>query len=272
VPKGSITYVTLSGTKELRQAANFLRHDTQKTAAEFVRWRAGVVTKDLIDFTPPRGPHPAAEGWKEQKERGDRAVERDIKKVFRNGADLWDILKLHPLVQRHANLARILIKYINNGDYLNLSRVLYKIGSRIVLIPQPLREQHFAERNPSNGRVFRKPRHHYYVLQDRKIQGYITLIQRDVGKMKHGWMKAARTLEVKDIPHWVKRQQSEEGDCIDDSNRRGNPSVTISSNAKGADRLGPIVAAVIEINQSKMLEEYRIRLAHDIRKHRLHHV
>lgn len=261
---GALISLSTAGVPDVKRAIRILQLATHKFGINFVVWRAAIVCKDFIWFLPPRGKNPSKEGGNEQKERGWRCVERDIKRVFKSGEQLLGLLKLHPLVEQHPKLAAILERYIQAKDYANLSRVLYKMGSKVTLIPAPLQEQHFAERNRQTGRVFKNPRHRYYVLDDDRIQGYVTLRQRDVGKLKSGCLRAAEKLkmlgsEVKGIPAWVKRHH-EPGDYVDETQKRGLAGFTIINQARGAERFAHILPAIVAINERKMLIEAKAKI------------
>lgn len=259
---------SLTNLGEYQSAARALQHDTKMETRAFVAWRAGIVCTYCIQWLPPRGRTPG--GWNEQKIRGWKNIEHDIKRVFRSGSDLFDILKLNPLVQAHPKLSAILIRYIEEKDYLNLSRVLYKMGSRVVLIPAPLPEQHQANRSSKTGRVFKSPQTHFYILDDRKIQGYITTVQKDTGKLKSGFMPAARKLGVKGLPIWVSHKAGN-GYYIDDLDNSDEPSFTMVNEEKGAERFENLMKDAIEIAGKNMVKELEIRLQKKFAKHGAHH-
>lgn len=259
--------VSLTNLGEYQGKALALARECKMDERAFVAWLAARVCQYCIQWLPPRGNPPG--GWNEQKQRGWKNVDRDIKRVFRSGADLFDILKLHPLVQTHPKLAAILIRYIEQKDYLNLSRVLYKIGSRVVLIPRPLPEQHQANRNPRNGRVLRKPHTHFFVLDDSQIQGYVTTVQKDVGKLKSGYMPAARKLGVKELPIWV-THKSGNGHFINELDQP-NPAFTMVNQEKGIERFQTLMEDAIEIAGRNAVKDLEIRLQKRFARHGAHH-
>lgn len=183
-------------------------------STEFTQW-AGVFAHDLIDFCPPRpsknsnaaavaiGKRPNS--WPSQKRAGEGAVERDIRKVFRSKEDLMDVLHENPVIAAKPKLREFVDRAVTAGDGAALSRVLHKLNIELRIIPAPLKEQHFAARTGKKKHVPKRTKG-YYVLGD-GVQGYVNTIKRDVGKLKSGFLTAAKQagLHVNNIPAWVKR-------------------------------------------------------------------
>ncbi len=231
-----------------------------KKVYDWLTLTAGVMTKDAMRFTPPTLGKGKTSTWAAQKEAGQRAVARDIRKIFFSHTEFVATMSKHPLCQQHPKLLALLSSYFAAGDYQKLNTVLKKMGSRLTVIQSASRDLHFSQRN-YQGRV-NKPSRRYFVLSLGSIKSYVSLIQKDVGKLKAGFMAAVNALGVKDIPKWVS-VHSTPGTCDDQRRAKGTPYVAVQnlSPNTGGVYIEEIVQRAAAINEPKMRNYLQFQLS-----------
>lgn len=159
-----------------------------------------LIISRLIQFTPPQ----TSKGG---KKAGERAVERDIRKVF---IDVEAMVRFSgenlplDLASRYgdAALAQRVISTIDKGPLR---------GASVLSAPDP--SMHAGRRN-RRGRV-NESGERAFVLSPESVASYIKKIQAHVGKAKSGWNAAAARFGVKGVGAWVKRHGTTGGSAQD---------------------------------------------------------
>jgi hypothetical protein len=220
----------------------------------FVRHRARVATQDLLKWTPPRGKHPSKESFNEQKKRGQKTLERDIRRVF-FALDQAKIIT----APENEKLANDLKRYIASGNTGAIERILRNLRipfKSLHKLPYP--SLHEAARD-RRGNV-RKAQGHL-VLRDASIKKYIRQRQPMIGEFKAGWNAAARALGVpsRHWPAWVSGQKVGAAPVVDRLKNVSRPTLTLVNASKwiNSGDQERFVDAVLAINQIKMQKELR---------------
>ena len=200
-----------------------------KSLDEAVRQQAGLVCIDCMRLTPP---FPSTEGVKgeskaltakfpEHKKAGERAIMRDLKRVFRPAS-------MFPGASIGDDRAKAVAKLARSGDLEGI-KSLFRSGGikRLVGIQKRATMDVFKSKRNRRGRVsptFRGFLLHtgsapeYRRRRTGKIESYGGLsavynaaIKR-LGMAKAGWLKAADALGVgKRVPAWVRRHGTRNG-------------------------------------------------------------
>lgn len=256
----------ISNSRERKRAMFRYMRETKQTFEQFMLQWGGVMVHDLIDYTPPRPKKGVKASWAKQKAAGMAAVERDIRKIFFGPDQLLSVLGNLQICKNDPKLLERLTNYVNGGDTDKLLNVLTSLGMSMKLIEAPSRDLHFPQRNYRG--IVRKPKQRYYLTKEQPIKGYIAEIQKDVGKLKSGWMTAANSigLKVRDVPKWVTRHREPgKGDL----NLKGpNYFIEVVNKAKASKDHSPndIVAPAMRILERKFMKSLKAIQAHNAAK------
>lgn len=193
-----------------------------KTFPELLKQQVKLFVRDLILATPPFDKSTADGPLAAQRKVGIGAVTRDVKHLFR------PLPKVDTLAAGDKKVAFMLRKYIREGALENLSTILNRLGvgnSRVVY--EATAELHKSKRD-AKGRIPKKTAP-IIVLRGRTISALLNVIKGHVGKLKAGWMPAAKKLGVS-VPPWISKHATP-GSVQDNSRRLGNPSIMVSNNS-----------------------------------------
>lgn len=252
-------------TREFHDTGVELRRWKKMDVPQFVRYRARVVTQDLGKWTPPRGPHPGSEGWPSMKKRGEKNVERDIRKVYK-AIDQLGIWK----APTNPKLSAWLKRMVRSGNIPAIKAVFDQLGIRYASIfPIPYGSIHETART-TRGRVGGSKDRSNFVFYESDIKKYITLRQKEVGLLKSGWGMAALRLGAK-LPVWVTKHGAN-GQFQDKLSIPDRPTVVLVNDTKAAKDMDQeeLVDAVLFINELKLQKELKAILAYQCRKHSAH--
>lgn len=184
----------------------------------------------LVQVTPPLGP---AKGT-EAKRIGERAVSRDISKVYANPGRVWAAIKA--LGQQNA--AQGYWQAIQKKDFL----AAQKIVERIRGLPYYMRDMRPFDdgaahqvRRKKDGRVAGK--YPDFVVTDRMaLKTYGVKKRKLVGLLAAGWVSDAGKLgQVRGVPAWVKRHSAPFG-LVRQIRRAGAYQIEIVNNTPYAGR------------------------------------
>jgi hypothetical protein len=178
---------------------------------QLLRQQTGRVVERVINLTPPFSSSRLERMLKAEKGTfgklqarsvGERAVERDIRRVFIPVDELKDWQKSAKFRKAQAANDTETIARLLKGKF-HFERVTVDVDT-----------QHHQRSRSNDGRVRRKP-HQHLVLNAESITKYVKRRQAQVGYAKSGWREAHRkfgaggTLGAKldPLPSWIKRHQ-----------------------------------------------------------------
>lgn len=192
-----------------------------KTMREVVTDQAALFCRDAIRMTPPFGRTPLTESFSVQRDVGEKATDRDVRRGFRaiDSLGRYKGGKGSRSTKDNEALRKRLDKLIRANNWLLLDVVLKEMRMRWVagVIKAPSAEIHNRMRN-ARGRVS-KAQGNYFVPKQSAVERFAKEKQRTEGRMKAGWMwvvnglNAIRTAKVK-IPNWISRHTSEPGTFV----------------------------------------------------------
>lgn len=189
---------------------------TGREIGTVIRQEAKLFVKDVLKLTPPFGTAPSTESLNAQKKVGERAVERDIRRVF----STLDLTKI-----RSPKIKHDLERLVRKGDLEGVRRVLRAMG---IPARDVLREAdpklHEGQRD-RRGRI--QSRKNIWVVKDGSVKRYVREKQKHVGKAKSGWLMAARALGVS-VTNWISRH-SGAGVFVDRTRDRKKPMVRVGN-------------------------------------------
>jgi hypothetical protein len=238
---------------------NLIR-ETQKDAGEVLRQEAKLFVQEAVHLTPPFGESPSTESYNAQRKIGLAAVERDIKAAMRAVDDLKFIDKL-----KKKRLRDRIEKLIHEGNVEGVNAIFKKMKSRyrlatIMQDADPDLHERYRDRR---GRVQNK-RTINIVLRGSSLRRYIREKQKDVGRAKGGWVKAAQGLGVR-LPAWITRH-SEPGEFQDHS-RDPNPRIKVGNLVRFIQETGADLRIVNRALQSR-IRNIRTKLERIMNKRR----
>jgi len=219
-----------------------------------------LLVRDLMKWTPPISNSDAS-----ARQAGERAVETDIKKLFRplddeNVTGRW-VLMFNRTTKRGVTVKE------GAGPTLiyDLPEALYQPN----ISQEKMRQFHQANRG-YRGRVKRDLLYNTKVhVSGRALRKYIRETKRHVGRAKSGWLSAirrwgslARTVKVPHIPAWVARHGGGEGYAMQIGSRETGQIILQSSNTVPyITQLGmdAKVNACMRTRQADILDGYYIK-------------
>jgi len=224
--------------------------ETGRSMAAAVKEQAKAFVRDLIGGTPPFGKHPftrstnantTGESYNEQRRIGERAVRRDVRRVFKDVAVLarWMARKF-----KDPELGARVLRYAKLSDTQAIQTILNAMNLRGSVQVMATRKDHASRRN-RRGRV--SPRGlRFFITDGKSVDDYEKEQVSHVGKAKGGWASAAAALGVP-VPAWIRRNA---GPGIADVSQLANlkkPSVTIGNLVAHAQSMPrEVIEAVVE--------------------------
>jgi hypothetical protein len=169
---------------------------------DLLRQQTGLVVRRVIDLTPPfsstrlermLGSGKGSFGNFQARTIGERAVERDIRRVFIPVSELKDWQKSVKFRKAQAANDTETIAKLLKGKF-HFDRVTVDVDA-----------EHHKKSRSHDGRVKRKP-HQHLVLVSENIIKYVKRRQAQVGYAKSGWNEAHRKFGVrlKALSGWIK--------------------------------------------------------------------
>jgi hypothetical protein len=150
----------------------------------------------LIDITPPCD----STSIVAQKKAGERAVEIEVRRMFKSLEDL----KIYSDGSKGTKAFR---RLVNEGNLSQLGETLFAEGFAADskrAIPAPTEGRHNSQRR--SGKVSKHPAIYFVPRQAQKE--FISRKQSLVGNLKGGWCAAASYFGVTGIPSWITRHTS----------------------------------------------------------------
>ncbi len=240
--------------------------EIKNDAPGIVKRVAGAVVKDCVKLTPPFGKSPSSEKFEDQKKVGFQAVENDVRKVFHDIKDL-QIVKERTKGSVGWNLRKAALR----GDGTSVLEILKDIKIDATSFDSsPTAEHHLAVRD-NRGRTNSK-RGSFWVAGG--IAAFTKSIQKHVGKAKHGWSTAIRTLGVKGVPNWVINNDGPSGECLVEGAGTLKFSVTFENTVPYIQRAGRdlgIVSAAFKSTSVRLDREVEKILAYRFKKAKATH-
>jgi len=188
--------------------------ETKMTINEVLKQQSRLFVQDVSHLTPPTGKRPFDETFNEQRGWGNRAVESDLRKIFKRPSDLPAI---EPRVQAWLD------EYARRGDTEKIKTVLTRLKTKWQVVPEATAALHKINRG-SGGRTLRTRK--YLVTNVASIKRLILEVQKRVGMAKAGWAAAANKTGFH-LPAWITRH-SQPGQYIEHLNTTV-PSITIAN-------------------------------------------
>ena len=221
----------------------------KKDVPKIVRRVASNVVKDCVKLTPPFGGAPSSESFNEQRKSGNRAVENDLRKLFKD-IDELQIVK----DAEKKSVGWRLMKLAKKGDSQAIVKFLNSIKIKAVdFAKAPDRESHLLYRT-KYGKTRDLRGASFFVLGG--LEKYIKSVQARVGTAKHGWLAAINALGIKAIPAWIRNQSGYVGRCKIEGEGTDKFSVTFENTVPYIQRKGRDLQIVKEAFKST---GYRLR-------------
>lgn len=159
-------------------------------------------TKGLVQGTPPFMLSVSGDKQREAKKRGERAVARDIRRVYGGPSDLYERIK-----QRDPRKAAQFWRLYNDGNLVAANDIAQSMtGHRLQVFDDGAR--HKARRN-NRGRV-QSTRQDVFVFDHRWIAGYIKERQGKVGTLASSLVAPGESKlgPITAVPAWVRRHSA----------------------------------------------------------------
>lgn len=243
-----------------RAAAIRLREVKNVTVKKLIQDQARLFVRDAIKLTPPFGGHAISESFSVQRKVGEKAVARDVGRVFKSKASLKILAN-----PKNPILAAALAKAIQKKDKPAVEAILSNIGTKLSVLVQPDESTHRARRG-ARGRV--RKGQSYLVLDERALKRYTKEKVSHVGKAKAGWLASARALNVPGIPAWITRHGGETPGLIRFEDTPGEYAITVGNLVRWApDFAGVrIIEAAFENRIRGMTKQAEAILAYELKK------
>ena len=196
---------------------------SQKTFPELLHQQGKLLVQDLILATPPFSKNTINGPLQAQRRVGQKAVEFDIRSLFQ------PLPRADTIAAGDKKAAFVIRRYLRKNEFDKLSVMLNRLGVRnrgVILEATPGIHSKFRDakgRTPNKGG-------HFLVVKSRSIAALLRTMKGHVGKLKSGWMTAARVLKAS-APNWIS-DRGTPGAIQDDSKKWHNPSITVSNNSK----------------------------------------
>jgi hypothetical protein len=202
---------------------------TGKTWREVIQEQARLLLQRLVALTPP--------GTRGQ---GNRAIERDVRRVFVDaataGVRIAEVAKWRQRAFEQADLGDFqfrssrIQKLWEKRDWETLEIIFARSDARrFDWSETATRQQHEAAR--VKGRVPRGSRRKLVVPDVKEIMKLTRELQRDVGIAKAGWIGALLAVGGR-VPGWLGRQTKQFGDHQDATGKLIDPQFTAANTSK----------------------------------------
>jgi hypothetical protein len=240
-PKYEVDNAELNRT--LRSFVGVMR----KELSTEIRNQARLACRDAINYTPPLikgSPTYQTVAPMEQRRAGEKAVRRDVAKVYLALEDLRisDDAKF-------PHLAKWLHRYGRQGATGKVEKILRDFQWNVPVSREALPGAHESARN-HRGRVNAR-RARNIVLSKRTIEQYTRKQQKKVGRAKAGWNNSAAKLGLK-VPNWV--GDLKEPGWSDDKLSSPNPSFTLANTVRHAQRAAPEILQRVMNNRDRAMK------------------
>lgn len=187
---------------------------TGKEALTIVLDEGRLLAQDLVRLTPPFSTAPSTESFSKQRQAGEKAVERDINRVFH----VVDLDKIHsPRVRARLEVL------VRKRDLEGIKALLKACNIPAHEVLREVDPKLHAFNRDRRGRVQRSKR--IWVLNGRSVNSYVRKIKSHVGQAKAGWAASAQALGVR-LPAWITRHGSGGGSFKLDK-KPGAPKITL---------------------------------------------
>ena len=211
---------------------------TKRTLPDVLSQAARVVVRNAITLTPPfdpkRGDRRAAAGldpnkavsWGEQKAVGNRAVEKDLKKLFK----AWEkagVFRSEGGTEKGRRLSRAIAAALRAGKVTLANQLLERGRWKEKVVGWVTRPLHDGARN-KRGRVLARSAANpaYIVANAGSVNDFTKKKLKFIGYAKSGWARAFIALGGK-LPAWL-RQEHGHG-VFQRSGGNDKPSVTVGN-------------------------------------------
>lgn len=197
-----------------------------KAIGETLREMSRRFVQEVVKLTPPFKSFSVRESFAEQRRIGDRAVSRDIQRVYvpiedlnvyKSGRNpkLQNAIRGALSAQNPALMAELLTKAgVEDTNEIRPEKVTFSVDPR-----------HHQSQRISRGRITRAQSPPKNYVTRAALARYIKAVQSRVGALKAGWAAAAQKFGVS-LPAWIRRH-SNTGQVVDNSNISNDPAITI---------------------------------------------
>jgi hypothetical protein len=186
-----------------------------------IRQQMRLLLIDTMKLTPPFGSRAARrESWSAQRKIGEKAVTRDINRVFSPIDTLITTnRKLGPAIKSALQQNSVEVLGLQNSlpELLVKAKVMDQPDASKIL-DAPTREIH--DRFRIRGRVRGRIPYKYFVKRASALKRFVRQELVTVGILKGGWMSGALRFKAS-APVWISRHHS--GDVVDQTNAKENP-------------------------------------------------
>lgn len=234
--------------RSVQQALRILADTTKKSYPQVVKSNGRLIGVNLAYQTQPFGDDSSA------KEKGEKAVQRDLKKVFADAPRTYLMLR-----EFDEEMAKAFYKAMLQKNWPEAQRILRSSATswRNVEVSPFDETLHKKSRN-SRGGVSRHVPAQVVTSGARKLDAYTRKKVRLVGWGKAGWAAATMKLSgnTRGIPQFVTRHKNNApGAARDLTNNPDNPHVILTNNVKYVDTIcsQTQIAAALSIQRDKML-------------------
>jgi len=214
------------------------------SSSKILRAQARLLAENLAFQTQPFGKD------QKQKQMGEMAVERDIRRVYKTAGEIGLSDRLSYSIRQATkgqdknksqtpdNMARAFVSLISRGKYSEATKLLQRVGvsqQEITQIPigkMDGGQAHQSARHGSRKRVSSNQLP-LRIVSSGQIKTYINKIRKNVGIAKAGWAACARVVGgTRGIPQWVTRNigRAGGGTVADSSMDKSRPRVVLLNN------------------------------------------
>jgi len=208
------------------------------SSSKILRAQARLLAENLAFQTQPFGKD------QKQKQMGEMAVERDIRRVYKTAGEIGLSDRLSYSIRQATkgqdknksqtpdNMARAFVSLISRGKYSEATKLLQRVGvsqQEITQIPIGKMEsaRHGSRKRVSSNQLPLR------IVSSGQIKTYINKIRKNVGIAKAGWAACARVVGgTRGIPQWVTRNigRAGGGTVADSSMDKSRPRVVLLNN------------------------------------------
>jgi len=238
--------------------------------AKAIKQQGRLVAVNLAFQTQPFGDGSSA------KEKGQGAVSRDIKRVFKPAKNTTGVIKRSDTqpgqtkTQNAEQAARVFAGYVLRGQNAKATEILQRLNipKYFSAIVAPVDgAKHQSARHGSRRTVPKNQFVGLVIPKENTLESYVKKIMQNVGIAKGGWADCAKKLGgSRGIPGWASRHAGKraKGSVLDNSSGTGDDqSVTMTNHVPWIDKClnaGQIQRA-LDIQKDKMTKAIEIALS-----------
>jgi hypothetical protein len=235
-----------------------------------IKQQGRLVAVNLAFQTQPFGDGSSA------KEKGQGAVSRDIKRVFKPAKNTTGVIKRSDTqpgqtkTQNAEQAARVFAGYVLRGQNAKATEILQRLNipKYFSAIVAPVDgAKHQSARHGSRRTVPKNQFVGLVIPKENTLESYVKKISQNVGIAKGGWADCAKKLGgSRGIPGWASRHAGKraKGSVLDNSSGTGDDqSVTMTNHVPWIDKClnaGQIQRA-LDIQKEKMTKAIEIALS-----------